>query len=309
MPSKYFSILIVPDQTSQVRRITIPRVYLVAGLLTVLAAVCLLVAGVTHYTVLLADHAEYEKARQQYRAVASQLGTYQDRIDRVDERLRHMALMERKLRLMTRLEDPDRNIAIGPILEEGVPDTELGTEPGLTVGNELDEKSYEFRKLGYKLDRVEKESKTRELSLEELNALLEDQRDLLDSTPSVWPTRGFTSSTFGYRVSPFTGRRRMHQGLDIAAPQGTLVNAPADGIVSFTGVRGAYGKLVTVDHGYGVVTRYGHLSEILVKPGQRIKRGDSLAKVGRTGRSTGDHLHYEVRLDGVPVNPELYILE
>lgn len=308
MPSKYFSILIVPDQTSQVRRITIPRSYLVGGVVSLVLLVCLAIAGAAHYTVLLADHAEYEKARQQYRAVASQLGTYQDRIDRVDERLRHMALMERKLRLMTRLEDPDRNIAIGPILEEGVPESGIDGEQ-FSIGNEPDDKSYEFRKLGYRLERVEKESKTRELSLEELNALLEDQRDLLDSTPSVWPTRGFVSSTFGYRTSPFTNRRRMHSGLDIAAPQGTLVTVPADGIVSFTGVRGAYGKMISVDHGYGVVTRYGHLSEILVKPGQRLSRGDTVGKVGRTGRSTGDHLHYEVRLDGIPVNPELYIIE
>ena len=117
------------------------------------------------------------------------------------------------------------------------------------------------------------------------------------------------SSTFGYRVSPFTSVKKMHEGLDIAAPRGTEVLAPADGVVTFNGVKGAYGNLLVLDHGYGLVTRFGHLSQILVQPGTRVKRGDRIALVGNTGRSTGDHLHYEVRIDGVPVNPTRYILD
>ena len=147
------------------------------------------------------------------------------------------------------------------------------------------------------------------MSLEELHALLDDQRSILNSTPSIWPTRGFVSSTFGYRVSPFTSVKKMHEGLDLAAPKGTDVVAPADGVVTFSGVKGAYGNIIVVDHGYGLVTRYGHLSKVLVEPGQQVKRGSSIARVGNTGRSTGDHLHYEVRIDGVPVNPTRYILD
>ena len=101
----------------------------------------------------------------------------------------------------------------------------------------------------------------------------------------------------------------MHHGLDIAAPFGTSVRAPADGIVSYVGYDGGYGKLVSIDHGYGVVTRYGHNAQIHVKLGQRIKRGEKISSVGNTGRSTGPHLHYEVRVNDVPVDPSKYILD
>jgi murein DD-endopeptidase MepM/ murein hydrolase activator NlpD len=117
------------------------------------------------------------------------------------------------------------------------------------------------------------------------------------------------TSKFGYRLSPFTGRPMMHQGLDLAAPPGSPIVAPADGIVSFAGYDAGYGKLVSIDHGYGVVTRFGHTSQIYVEVGQKVKMGDVIAAVGSTGRSTGPHVHYEVRVNGVPVDPRNYLLD
>jgi len=101
----------------------------------------------------------------------------------------------------------------------------------------------------------------------------------------------------------------MHSGLDIAAAPGTPVYAPANGIISYVGYESGYGNLVTIDHGYGVKTRYGHNSEVHVKYGQKVKRGDKVASVGSTGRSSGYHLHYEVRVNGVAVDPKKYIIE
>jgi murein DD-endopeptidase MepM/ murein hydrolase activator NlpD len=100
-----------------------------------------------------------------------------------------------------------------------------------------------------------------------------------------------------------------HRGLDIAADIGTPIRSPATGIVTAATVDSGYGKVITVDHGHGIVTRYGHCSQMYVKAGQKVRRGDVIGAVGNTGRSTGPHLHYEVRLQGVPVNPERYILE
>jgi murein DD-endopeptidase MepM/ murein hydrolase activator NlpD len=101
----------------------------------------------------------------------------------------------------------------------------------------------------------------------------------------------------------------MHQGIDIASPHGQPVYTPSDGTVVFAGTEGGYGKVLVLDHGYGVKTRYGHLSEIHVRAGDRVRRGDKIGAVGNTGRSTGPHLHYEVRVNGIPENPRKFILE
>ena len=145
-------------------------------------------------------------------------------------------------------------------------------------------------------------------SFESLFNNLEDQRNLLAATPAIRPTDGWISSTFGYRTSPFTGLREFHNGLDIATRKGTPILAAADGVVTFAGTKGLMGKLIVIDHGYGMVTRYAHIHKMLKKRGDAVKKGDTIALVGNTGRSTGSHLHYEVHLNGIPVNPAKYIL-
>jgi murein DD-endopeptidase MepM/ murein hydrolase activator NlpD len=124
------------------------------------------------------------------------------------------------------------------------------------------------------------------------------------AVPSQRPVRNIVfSSPFGVRSDPFRGSAAMHSGIDLAGPMGSPIYATADGVVSRAGWANGYGNLVELEHGKGIETRYGHLSKILVRPGQRVKRGDLIAKMGSTGRSTGSHLHYEVRLDGHAVNP------
>jgi murein DD-endopeptidase MepM/ murein hydrolase activator NlpD len=158
---------------------------------------------------------------------------------------------------------------------------------------------------------------TRELTLasthqekvfESLYEGLKSQRNLLSCTPSVRPTEGWYSSGFGYRISPFTGLREFHKGLDIAGRKGTKIIATADGVVTFIGRNGSYGNMMKIDHGHGMITRYGHIQKALKKRGEAVKRGDVIALMGNTGRSTGPHLHYEVFLNGLPVNPQKYIL-
>jgi murein DD-endopeptidase MepM/ murein hydrolase activator NlpD len=145
-------------------------------------------------------------------------------------------------------------------------------------------------------------------SFESLFNNLEDQRNLLAATPDIRPTDGWISSIFGYRTSPFTGLREFHQGLDIATRKGTPILAAADGVITFAATKGLMGKLIVIDHGHGMITRYAHIQKMLKKRGDAVKKGDTIALVGNTGRSTGSHLHYEVHLDGIPVNPAKYIL-
>lgn len=161
----------------------------------------------------------------------------------------------------------------------------------------------------YDLSALEDRAGTLSGRLDEVDEQLEERSLRISSTPAISPVRGILTSGFGHRRDPVHRGRAFHQGIDIAASRGYPVRATADGLVIRTGRIGGLGKAVYVSHGFGITTRYGHLSEILVKPGQKIHRGDSLGTVGNTGRSTGYHLHYEVHVDGRPVNPLPYILD
>jgi murein DD-endopeptidase MepM/ murein hydrolase activator NlpD len=132
---------------------------------------------------------------------------------------------------------------------------------------------------------------------------VERRQALAAATPSIWPVVGWLSSPFGSRRDPFTGGADFHPGLDISADYGVPVHAPADGVVTSAGASGNYGNLVVVDHGYGITTRYGHLSRFGVSPGVHVHRGDVIGYVGSTGRSTSAHLHYEILLNGQLTNP------
>ncbi|MCB0411122.1 MAG: M23 family metallopeptidase, partial [Bdellovibrionales bacterium] len=167
----------------------------------------------------------------------------------------------------------------------------------------------DYESLAIRIDRFVKETQLREQGLQQLWDTLSERESLLMATPSIRPAKGWYTSRFGYRLDPFTGRPTMHAGMDIAAPPGSPVFAPANGVVSFVGYEAGYGNLVSIDHGYGVVTRYGHNSRTFVEKGQIIHRRDVIATVGSTGRSSGPHVHYEVRVHGVPVDPINYILD
>lgn len=208
---------------------------------------------------------------------------------------------EKKIRVIANLERPANQDAVfamgGPMPED------LDTSLPLTEKhNRL------LRQMHSQVEHVKEVSAVQKETFEELHECLQTQKSLLASTPAIRPTTGWLSSGFGYRLSPFTGLREFHRGIDIATRKGTPIIAPADGAVTFTARNGGLGKCIVINHGYGMVTRYGHLEKYLVKPGTHVKRGDKIALVGNTGRSTAPHLHYEVHLNGIPVNPVKYIL-
>jgi murein DD-endopeptidase MepM/ murein hydrolase activator NlpD len=169
-----------------------------------------------------------------------------------------------------------------------------------------------MRDMHEQIEQLSRASGSQQEEFESLLRSLEDQQNLLASTPAIRPVsrgvKSWVTSRFGYRKSPFTGRREFHKAFDIAARQGTPILATADGIVTFAGKKGLLGKTIIVDHAHGMVTRYGHISKMLKKRGEKVSRWETIALMGNTGRSTGPHIHYEVRLNGMPVNPEKYIL-
>jgi murein DD-endopeptidase MepM/ murein hydrolase activator NlpD len=142
-----------------------------------------------------------------------------------------------------------------------------------------------------------------ERKLDQARPGVERREALAAATPSIWPVTGWMSSTFGSRTDPFTGSRDFHAGLDISADPGEPVRATADGSVIHARRSGDFGNLVVLDHGFGIGTRYGHLSRFAVFDGQKVHKGDIVGYVGSTGRSTSSHLHYELLLNGRPVNP------
>lgn len=232
----------------------------------------------------------------------------------VDQALDRVMAYDSKIRQLTREDDGARAFGIGPLsaLEiaaaeregRGVAlpgeDFQLGEPRSADLGGWLDDAEMRSEMLQTRLEGEEE-------SLQEIRGYLDDRTSLLRAHPTVWPVRGWVTSGYGYRNSPHGGGHRLHAGLDIAAPRGTPVIAPADGHVVFAGYHSAYGNLVVVDHGYGITTKYAHLHRMHVRVGDRVQRGDRVAKVGNTGRSTGPHLHFEVHKDGVAVNPRRFL--
>jgi murein DD-endopeptidase MepM/ murein hydrolase activator NlpD len=221
------------------------------------------------------------------------------RIDGLTSRMCELREFDRKLKVMVNQDNSD----------DGEEIKGLGGPNPILAGTEVVPDHRQLvRKMHRALDNLENESILSEQDKSELHKLLEEQQTLLASTPSIWPTKGWLSSSFGTRTSPFTGRKEFHKGIDVSTRIKSPIYAPADGIVSYVGRDRGYGKMVWIKHGNGVLTKYAHLNTALVKKGQHVKRGETIALVGNTGRSTGPHLHYEVHLNGVAVNPMRYIL-
>jgi murein DD-endopeptidase MepM/ murein hydrolase activator NlpD len=165
-----------------------------------------------------------------------------------------------------------------------------------------------YEKLGGRLDELSEYAFALETRVNEVYELGQEKLSYWSSTPSIWPVHGWVTSDFGGRINPITGMPKFHEGIDIAAPYGSPIYAPSDGMISFSGYKGGYGNALVLDHGYGVSTLYGHTSTILVKEGEKVRRGQLIALVGSTGAATGPHLHYEVHVDGVPTDPMKFIL-
>lgn len=164
------------------------------------------------------------------------------------------------------------------------------------------------RKMHNFLGQLGADAQLEEVRQEEILAAFKSDSRLLAATPSIWPAEGWVSSSFGRRISPFNGQPENHLGLDISGRTGAPVVAPAQAVISFSGMDGGNGNTLILAHGAGLSTRYAHLQQALVKEGDKVRRGDLIGYLGNSGRTSGPHLHYEVRLNGVCVNPMRYIL-
>jgi len=289
MGNETYTIIVVPHAKARFRkfRVSARVAKWAAGLLGAAAAGVL--AIVVSFSSIAAELYALREVRSQNAALAERNEEYR----RDAARLRgHLASLERTV----------HKLGVMAGVETTMPEAYLG---GVGGGTSVES-------LAPSLDVVPGMERTVS-ELTERSARLEEiyrgQEVLLASTPSIWPVRGYLSSHFGNRIDPFTGQKDFHPAIDISTPLGAKVRAPADGVVVKTGRMGAYGEALIVNHGYGIMTRYGHLSGYAVKPGQRVKRGEVIGYVGSTGRANGPHLHYEVWVRDQAVNPIHYILD
>ncbi len=294
MAEGYYTVILVPDARSAFRKIRV-QVRLIRAVAGAAGAVALAVAALLgHYAWLNGQVSELEALRRENAVLSERTRRHGETISELEGRLARLRGTIAKLGVMSGL-------------EQSLPaaDGVLGGVGGL-AGAEPDPPSRDPEVTLHTLSRSLSDLAARSQRIETFYA---DQTVRLSHTPSVWPVRGYFSSGFGARVDPFTGGRDFHPGIDISAPRGTKAVAPADGVVVAVGQRGAYGLAIIVDHGYGIVTRYGHFEGVKVRAGQRVRRGDVLGFVGSTGRSNAPHLHYEVWQDDKAQNPIHYILD
>ncbi len=262
-----------------------------------------------HYFMVVGQVGENRVLSEENSQLRTQLKLVHERVAHISQTLDRVERFDQKLRALTQLNDPERNLAIGPLPSD---ERSQGDEDPDEAAFECTGGASRRTPPSCRASSTAWRSRPRgdEQSYPAARpATSRIRKSLLASTPSIWPARGWVTSDFGIRTDPYTSERSMHRGLDIANEIGTPVFAPSDGVVIFDGTEGGYGNVLVLDHGYGVRTRYGHLNKILVKLGDKVKRGQQVAAVGNTGRSTGPHLHYEVRINGIPENPRKFILE
>lgn len=330
---KKVTFFIVTNDSGETKKIVLPASWLRGAILIAGILILAFTAAFVDYIGLLAQTLENKRLLAENAQLTKQFQVVEGKVQALETSLERVKTFTTKLRLITNIEGEDRSLKLSmgatppanqPVEEFDQPmsersdvaelekqDHEFGQKAPVAEesGDLAVEDHRDYASLAIRIDKSIKESQLREQSVLDLWESLSERQSLLNSTPNIRPAKGWFTSRFGYRVSPFTGRATLHAGLDIAAAPGSPVHATADGIVTFAGYDEGYGKMVTIDHGYGVSTRFGHNSQIYVQVGQKVSRWDVIASVGNTGRSTGPHVHYEVRVNGIPRDPALYILD
>jgi len=334
--SDAYTVVIFRGSTAKPLRFSFPRKFvrklLIVGCLFVLADFLV----ISHYVIRTGEVWELAAFRSEAMSAREQTAAFSAAIDDLKKRIVAMKEVNQRLRVMLGIEVPKAGDMVNgrggeetPIPESGrMPsgsgdgkDSELiptGSNQGAEGNHEhspssniessqTDHEAIASVKEG--LQWLSKEATTQERILSELARAAEQRSSRWAATPSIWPVKGWVTSGFGPRISPFTEKPAWHDGLDIGAAPNAPVQAPAQGRVTATGFDPKLGNIVRLDHGFGIETLYGHLAKSLVKEGQRVNRGDVVGLVGSSGLSTGPHLHYMVKVHGQALDPNKFILE
>lgn len=336
--SDAYTVVIFRGSTAKPLRFSFSRKFvrnlLIAGCICILADILV----ISHYVVRTGEVWELANFRTEAMSAREQTAAFSSAIEDLKKRIVAMKEVNQRLRVMLGI-DPSakpgdlvngRGGEETPLPEGSVipgmdnsktSDGSLSLSSALTGGDGAQgsvvagsgalqgEEKEVAASVKERLEWLTKEAASQEKILSELSQVAEQRSSRWAATPSIWPVKGWVTSGFGPRISPFTEKPAWHDGLDIGAAQNAPVQAPAQGRVTSVGFDPKLGNLVRLDHGFGIETVYGHLAKSLVKEGQRVKRGDVVGLVGSSGLATGPHLHYMVKVNGQALDPNKYILE
>lgn len=292
-----YTLMIVPHHGEAVIRLRIP----IKAVKAAVAAACVLAVVATGLVVnyrhtvntATAEKIELARLREITSSQYAQLETLAQKTAALQQDVSRLNMLDSEIRRMVDAEPAEavsRSGGRGRYSGQGG----IEVKPNIEQLNSL-------------VDELHATVQIREKSLTDLKQRVAEHNARMAVTPSIWPTNGDITSRFGWRNSPFGWGSDWHPGIDIANSLGTAIMATADGVVIMSGWFGGYGKCIQIDHGYGIVTLYGHNSQLAVEVGEKVKKGEVIAYMGSTGASTGSHLHYEIRVNGTAVNPANYL--
>lgn len=292
MDKRFYTFLIFPGEHGKVRKITVPPYAVHAAMVLCALGALTLLALSTSYARMLLKVSDYNNVRAEREALKTQYRSLENVVSQTNAKLDSLQSLATEVALAYGFGEARRARFPESVLA-------LAAQTNTTVDSGYHASLYAFNIL---------KSSTLTLSATPSAQNLVPTLPMAQSNmPSLWPVRGRVTAGFGERLDPLNGEGAFHAGVDIAAPRGADVESAADGIVLSAGPDAGYGNSILIDHGYGITTRYGHLSQISVMVGQEVKRGQVIGAVGMTGRATGPHLHYEVHVQDTPVNPAKYL--
>ncbi len=292
MERKLYTFLIFPGLHGKVHKIQLPFYVFYLVLAFSLVGVTTVVALASSYTRMLLKVSDYNSMRADREALKNQYRSLEKVVTQTNAKLNSLESLATEVALTYGFGEARRSTFPRSLLV-------LAAQSNPTLDSSYHASLYAFNLLKTSAANASTDAMARSLLL----SAASDQAAI----PSIWPVRGQVTAAFGERLDPLSGEGAFHAGIDIAAPRGTTVECAADGIVVAAGYDAGYGNSILVDHGSGITTKYGHLSKIDVVIGQEVKRGQIIGAVGATGKTTGPHLHYEVHVRDMPVNPAKYL--
>ena len=298
MSKRRWTIVVVPQGSSASKIVEVSQtaLKLVGSLVAAATMIALLLGFATVRRSL--DLAKAERLARENERLANELTVLQGRMSMLSDTLSHLERRDTQLRLLANLDPIDPQVHAAGI---GGPRGALEAPESRLLG--------QASRVKVDLNAMIRRANLLSRSFRDAGDSLSVHAERLAATPSIMPTTGWLTSAFSrMREHPILHKARPHEGIDVSAPRGAPIEAPANGTVVFAGWDAGYGNTVMVDHGFGIVTRFAHASRLLVKKGQRVRRGEQIALVGNSGLSTSPHLHYEVHVNGRPVNPMRYVL-
>ena len=304
--NKSYSIIIVSDATSTNKELFLSSKFIRNSLIAVVLLVALFGYVIFDYLTLSIDNQKMGRLEVENERKTKIISELTRNVDKAQRSLTKMENFKKRILIAAGLTSPS---ALQEIGTGGGPIADISTDV------ELIDSNLDLTMPKRKVDILEKSrnnninAKKMENDLQFVENVIDKQKVRLASTPSIWPTKGYLTNSFGRRIHPLTGKRSFHYGQDIATQSGNKIIAPANGVILVAEYRDYYGKMIIIDHNFGYTSRYGHLAAFNVKEGDRVTRGQVIGFVGNTGRSTAPHLHYEVRFMGKAINPMNFIID